>query len=61
MLTKPWARACAMVKALTKCRQITSSCYGKIPNKGRVRGYFLWDYSKVFSDTCITRVGTVMF
>ena len=37
MLTKPWARACAMVKALTKSRQITSSCYGKIPNKGKAR------------------------
>ena len=60
MLTKPWARACAMVKALTKSRQITSSCYGKIPNKGRAKGYFLWDYSKVFSDTCITRVRTVI-
>ena len=56
MLTKPWARACAMEKALTKSRQITSSCYGKIPNKGKAKSYSLMICEttlKVFSEAIL--------
>ena len=62
MLTKPWARACAMEKALTKSRQITSSCYGKIPNKGKAKSYSLMICEttlKVFSEAILVYISRI--